>query len=221
MRDKRAGNAIAVFEKSFFCVSWEEDGKQGSRSVNCITIEHLCNDDAVLNSDSLCQQLKLKGVPFRKQNIVSLCDKVRNCMRPEWSAFLTKKDVRLQHAPVKFSVCQGQTRKDVSTVKTKEWYSFLKCNVVKVPTAEGVWSTLFLQYRVNTIWKNIIVPFASPVMFHMDFKLRHRRIYTGEILHQMNKTCKSVCNTDDENLEHCFLYCDSLQSFKTVLNKLL
>lgn len=108
--------------------------------------------------------------------------------------------------------------------KTKDMYCVLRCGIVETPSAEKAWRNLFPPLHIDRMWDNVNVKFALPQMFHLDFRVRHRRIYTGVILHQINKKCLhvcSVCKIADKTLEHVFLECIELLNFKVHLKQLL
>ncbi len=59
---------------------------------------------------------------------------------------------------------------------------------------------------------------------NLDFKLRHNRIYTKVVIHQINKNVNrecDVCKTDPETLMHIFLECKELDVFHEKLKKLI
>lgn len=152
-----------------------------------------------------------------------LCDKIKCCMKPEWLILLQNASCGVQYTPVHFSFYKGKKQIDVCKAKTKDVYCILSDRITKVPTAERAWSNFYPPVKVSKIWHNIVLKFASP-MFHLDFRVRHRRIYTGIILHQINKECLrlcSVCKKDDETLELVFLECVELVNFKVRLKELL
>ncbi|KAG7508793.1 hypothetical protein JOB18_024655 [Solea senegalensis] len=73
--------------------------------------------------------------------------------------------------------------------------------------------------------KNINSPYAHSFANNTDFKIRHRQIFSGIILHQMNsvsyeRVC-TVCNKNDETLEHIFLTCPICEVFIARVQNLL
>ena len=72
----------------------------------------------------------------------------------------------------------------------------------------------FPTKAIHTIWQNIEIPFTMANSFHLVFKLRHRRVFKGIVLHQIAKHIYSrmccMCNDEeeDEDLEH-ILHCSA------------
>lgn len=59
---------------------------------------------------------------------------------------------------------------------------------------------------------------------HLDFKLRHNRIYTKVVIHQINKNVNrecDVCKSDPETLMHVFVECKELDIFHVNVKKLM
>lgn len=62
-------------------------------------------------------------------------------------------------------------------------------------------------------------------IFHLDFRIRHRRIFTGIVLHQIHKNVYqrqcAVCRLEDEDIEHLLLRCTSLTAHRERVKTLL
>ena len=88
---------------------------------------------------------------------------------------------------------------------------------VQKPTCESKWTDTYPGITSSTLWKYIGIPHTPHSIFDLDFKIRHRRIFTCIVLHQMHRevyerTCK-VCEDDDEDVNHLLVYCSELVDF--------
>ena len=192
--------------------------------ANCQSIIHMCNNLGKLDTKTLCRELKLKGVLFRGKIIGEICEKVKRCMKPEWLALLEGPDDEVENNKVVFNMCVGVKIINVCKIKMKTCYDIVIKQIGVTPTANAAWVTVFSNEVEERIWGSIDVRYISPEMFHLDFKLRHRRIFPAVVLHQINngidRQC-TVCFMEDETIEHIFLNCSMLKMFVVKLRLLL
>lgn len=88
------------------------------QTANCFSIRDIYNKSGKIDASILCSKLKIKGVTFRAKNIVSLCQKVKNCLKPAWLNLLEGEAPTLEKTPVSFSLCCGGKDRNISEVKT-------------------------------------------------------------------------------------------------------
>lgn len=78
--------------------------------------------------------------------------------------------------------------------------------ILNTQASEKHWRRLVPTRVIHTIWQSIEIPFITSNSFHLHFKIRHRRIYAGIVLHQIAKQVYSrICCMCGETDEHMFL----------------
>lgn len=123
-----------------------------------------------------------------------------------------------------FIVGKNGEKKCLTDITTKTIYNFFVEKDIKVPASEAVWQKLFPGFNVKSIWKNLSVKYNGLECKNLDFKLRHNRIYTKVVIHQINKNVNrecDICKTDTESLMHIFFECKELDIFNEKLKKLI
>ncbi len=121
-------------------------------------------------------------------------------------------------------IVKNDEKKHLAGVTMKEIYKMLVEKEIKLPASESVWPKVFPDFNVKAIWKNLRVKYNGLDCENLDFKLRHNRIYTKVVIHQINKNVNrecDVCKTDPETLMHIFLECKELDAFHEKLKKLI
>uniref|UniRef100_A0A8C7X432 Reverse transcriptase domain-containing protein n=1 Tax=Oryzias sinensis TaxID=183150 RepID=A0A8C7X432_9TELE len=117
----------------------------------------------------------------------------------------------------RFTVSFGGNTRDVSTLKSRYWYRMVAALETKEPTAEAAWRPFFPGQDTSEIWWSLQGSLFPHAVWNNEFKIRHRKIYTCIVLHQINKeryvrTCP-VCGEVPETLEHIFLECAVVMPF--------
>lgn len=72
------------------------------------------------------------------------------------------------------------------------------------------------------LWKNLNIRFNSIECQQNDFILRHNRVYTKEVLHQIDKSIArecDVCNREVETLMHLYVQCKGLKEYHELLKQ--
>lgn len=192
------------------------------RSSHCVAggitrMRDVMNKCGVFDGGKVCEKLRNEYVSFRKDTIVELGRRVELSLPAEWRDLLRGRTGEMQDNSLNFLLCLDDKTTTISLVKTKTWYSILHSHIVRRPASEIKWQRLFPSCNITTIWKNIEQKYMSSKAFHLDFKIRHRRIFTGIVLHQINKRVYNrecaVCGCGEEDIEHLFLYCNELGVF--------
>ena len=99
---------------------------------------------------------------------------------PEWrQAFLNTAN-KVQDDAVNFLSTSLNPKSILEITITKFWYTTFLRQITKRPTSE-------LQWQKHTLWHNINPIVSNPICVNTDYKIRHRRIFTCVILHQINK----------------------------------
>lgn len=188
-------------------------------------LKHIMNEKEEVEEGRVCKTLREKKVKFRKSQILELCKKIVLCVPSEWRELLRQRKCKVQGNSLNFFLCTDKQLIYIQNVKTKTWYKIFVEKIIRRPASEEAWCEIFPTYNIKTIWENIDIKNSGPKIFNTDFKIRHRRIFTGIALHQINKNVYkrecSVCGILPENLEHIFLHCPCLASFRQKLRILL
>lgn len=187
-------------------------------------IGDIMDDKGNMSLTTVINKLKLQNVRYRRQQIKILIEKLQVSLPSKWKEFLNKKDLAQEDAPNFFLSCHMKG-KLITEYRTKTFYKILIDQIHKPPTAEKAWAKQFPKKDIPSIWLNINENPIPHAIFNTDFKLRHRKIYTGIILHQINKhkygrDC-AVCVSAPETLEHMFFECAVCQPFLSQVRELL
>ncbi len=133
--------------------------------------------------EKVLSTLTRMNVKYRKTQIISIGERIEQSLSPEWRDLLRKGGCKGQGNALNFLLCLGDKTTPISAVKTKDWYQLFTSKIAQRPASEKTWQTIFPSHTVSTIWENIDIPLMNPSVFHSDFKIRHRRIFTGVVLH--------------------------------------
>ncbi|KAK6303067.1 hypothetical protein J4Q44_G00274220, partial [Coregonus suidteri] len=90
--------------------------------------------------------------------------------------------------------------------------------------AEKFWKTVFPELDEKKIWENLNVKYNSKECENNDFKLRHNRIFTKVVLHQINCEVKrecDICGCFPETLMHLFIECEELKDMFCKVKEML
>lgn len=152
-----------------------------------------------------------------ESQVDTMCENIKISLPKSWVERIQEETVKPGYwgMPEMYIVINGK-EKSLSDVTTKMVYKILLKKELKGPASEAVWSKLFPGFDVKTIWKNLSVKYNAIECENLDFKLRHNRIYTKMVIHQINREenreC-DVCLTDVETLMHMFFECKKLDIF--------
>lgn len=119
---------------------------------------------------------------------------------------------------------EGVGLRSLDGVTTNMMYNFMLKKEIKSPASESVWPKVIPGLNVKKIWENLCVKYNGIECENLDFKLRHNRIYTKVVLHQINKNLNrecDVCRAAPETLMHVFLECKELDVFHEKLKGLI
>ena len=158
-----------------------------------------------------------KGITYRKEVIVKVLERVEESVMSEWGDGFRNKGRVGQDDAVGISLRLGRETHTIADITTKIWYKHALTYRVQKPTCESKWTDTYPDITPNILWKYIDIPHTPHAIFDLDFKIRHRRIFTCIILHQMlrgvyGRTCM-VCERRDEDFNHIFVYCCELAEF--------
>lgn len=197
-------------------------GALAKASIN--VIGDIIDNKGKMNLTTVLNKLKNHNIRYKKQQITLLIEKLQASLPSKWKKLLTKKDLVQDDAP-NFFLSSHTTEKLITEYRTKTFYKILIDQIHKPPTAEKAWAKQFPNKDTSSIWLNINENPIPHSIFNTDFKLIHRKIYTGIILHQINKHKFSrdcaVCVSAPETLDHMFYECAVCQPFLGQVSELL
>ena len=86
------------------------------------------------------------------------------------------------------------------------------------------WRAIFPSAGTEGLWSTMTCSFLPPQCLSLDFKIRHRIVYTGVILNRLDRSRSrdcARCSVEPETLEHLFLDCPVGAPFRTAIRGLL
>ena len=188
-------------------------------------IKHIVNRKGDIDGDMVVGRLKEKNIKFRSDAVKKCLWNVKMCLTKEWINLLKRCNVPMQDDAVEILLCLGEKKTNISHVTTKTIYHTLLQTRFQKPTSEKTWTSIFPNQNIVNIWQNIDIKHTPHTVHNLDFKIRHRRVFTGIILHQICKTKYQrtccVCEKEEEDQQHIFLECQALDSFMEKLWTLL
>jgi exonuclease III len=159
-----------------------------------------------------------------RTTVENMYKRILGCLPGEWCVLINKEvATRAKGLPVLYYESNGK-KYDLSGLKVKKVYEKCILREIKTPASEKVWSRVFVNIDVKSIWKNVNVKYNSIECEDNDFKLKHNRIFTNVVLHQINRDVKrecDICGTGVENFMHFFVECSRLEEFHKFLKGIL
>ena len=185
----------------------------------------ILNKQGQIDKDTLLTTLRRKITGFKKKQIINTCEKIEAGLPPEWRQAFLKTGGKVQDDALTFLLSTGPNTKNIQETTTKFWYNSFLRQITKRPTSEVHWQKAFPNKNIPSIWHNIYPTLSNPKCVNTDYKIRHRRIFTGVILHQINKNVYgrdcTVCKEKEEDIEHLFLKCPACIRFTEQVKNLL
>lgn len=203
---------------------------QGRPLINChlsqaglTAVGSVCGKNGMFDLVGVKKRLRVEGRTYRMQRLKIIKGIFDDCMRKEWIGRMGVDVVR--DKPLGFFLCLDDKLKSIEQIQTKIFYSILIKKEISKPAAEKSWAKVFPGHQLNRIWSNIEFKFIPPGIFNSDFKIRHRRIFTSIVLHQIhkdkfNRMC-AVCGKEEEDFEHLILCCSALKVFRAYIKDLV
>lgn len=158
----------------------------------------------------------------KKRTIENMYEKIKSSIPREWVNRINSEEIveREEISIPQLSVEKSGEMVGLERLKVQDFYQIMMRTEVKVPTSEKVWTNVFPQMDVKKIWVNLNVKYNDIECEDNDFKMRHNRIFTNVVLHQINRLVKrecDVCGVSPESFMHLFLDCGELTDFYSKL----
>ena len=161
----------------------------------------------------------------RKGTVMNMYDTIKSSIPREWVDRINSEDaVERGDVMPKLNVEKSGEMVELERLKVKNFYQLVLRTEVKVPASEKVWTNVFPGMDVKKIWVNLNVKYNCIECEDNDFRLRHNRIFTNVILHQLDRSVKrecDVCGVSPETFMHLFLDCGELTDFYSKLKMFL
>lgn len=122
------------------------------------------------------------------------------------------------------TVFWGGEWRGLKVLKTRILYDLFLLKEVKKPGSLKFWERVMPGLTAERVWRGWRITQNSLESEDNDFKLRHNRIFTNSVLHQIDRTINKkcdVCKQENEDLLHLFINCDELKKCCEKLKQLL
>lgn len=161
----------------------------------------------------------------RKGTVLRMYERIKECVPGEWVRLLDNHSSNgvLETLPEMKVKC-GETMQALSSTQVRALYWAIITRKVRAPASEKVWRQVFPGMEVETLWENMVVRLNSLECTHFDFMLRHNRVFTKVVLHQVDRSVSRVCDVcrdEDENLMHMMFECVDVAGFYVRLREML
>ncbi len=160
-----------------------------------------------------------------KSTIVNMYNKLKTAVPVEWKQWINSEEVGTGCTDLPALYIEKNGKKtSLKDCKVKDFYWMFVENELKRPTSETTWLRLFKDLEVCDIWISGFAKYNSRECEDIDFKIKHNRIFTNDVIHQINKNVRrecDVCENEAENLLHLFVNCEKLKDFFVKLKSCL
>ena len=195
------------------------------RAAGVTRVGQVVNRAGTFDVVAVLSALRAGGIRYRAGHIRSTGDRLDSAMPGSWRGVLTSGGLVVGEPRLGFLLCLGEKERELSGVPTRVVARLLTSAEGRRPTSERAWSAAFPDADVGTIWGNMGIPMVPHACHDLDFKIRHRGVFTGVILHQIHKelfsrTCV-VCKSGDEDLMHLFVTCKCLSNLHVFLSHII
>lgn len=185
--------------------------------ANIHTIADILDDQENISTTKVLNKLQQNKAKFRTETVRTVIENINKEFPIEWKRLLKQRKQPRQTDTLNFAL-KEQKHKLLTECNNKIIYTRLIKQIIKPPTARSTWSILMPELNTALIWTNIDINPLPQEVFNMEFKIRHRKIFTATVLDQMNKdkytkNC-TFCTTSIETLEHLFLECTACNPFR-------
>ena len=170
----------------------------------------------LLPEHSIVDMVREIDCDVRKATIIGAYNKIKSCMSIEWMDRINSNEEKKTVGDwPELYIERGNHKVSLDKLKVKTVYQIVIENVLKRPASDVMWKNKYNDIDVDDIWRSM-VKHNSLECDENDFKIKHNRIYTKIILHQINRNLNrmcDVCKQGDEDLFHLFLNCGCLSNF--------
>lgn len=168
-------------------------------------VQDIIDGKKELNLHIIYHKLKKNKIKYREREIEKIFNYIRSNISNDRMQILEKGNRYLMQDEA-CNFVHIQSNKSIQECSSKFFYQLLIRKIIKEPTAA------LNSLNINTlhIWYNINDKPIPLNILSTEFKLRHRKLYTGLILHQIDKKIGrgcTVCGVAEETLLHLLIEC--------------
>jgi len=160
-----------------------------------------------------------------KGTIVNAFEKIKSSIPKSWIALIERQEVKTKEYKFpEMYIEQNNCKVELAKMLLKGFYRIMLKKEVKRPTSEIYWRKVYPEIKSEMLWKNLHIRYNSIECEQNDFMLRHNRLYTKEVLHQIDKSIGrkcDVCDGEVENLMHLYVECQGLEEHHEMLKQLV
>lgn len=150
-------------------------------------------------------------------------DIILKCIPKEWKQTLMSKQI--ENTDSIPSVCIDEHISiPIVNSTTCLIYNILVSRVCREPISLQYWNSVFDNFNLEGVCKNIHMPMKNPSAVELDFKILHRIVYSNEFLLKIGITDSNlccICKQESENLLHMFLKCSHLENFRIFIKEII
>lgn len=194
--------------------------RRGEWTEPLVSVVDVVDGSGRVSVSAVCERLGVSGVDVNRGKVRRFCRVLDECLTDEWRGCL-QNGGGVSDGVVRFT-CDDV---DFESLRPRHWYKRLVRGCLKPATALVAWGHRFPGRAVLAVWHTLKEPYLPPAVFHSNFKLLHRRVFTSVVLHQIQKTVYSrtcaVCGRAAEDFDHFFLTCGDVLRFRAWVRRLL
>lgn len=162
---------------------------------------------------------------IEKEKVDGECENIKKSLPEKWVERIERETTKVgDWGMPEMYIVENERKKFLLEINVKTVYKIMVKKEIKAPASEAVWTRQFPDWKVKTVWRNLNVKFNGLDCENLDFKLRHNRIYSKVVIHQINKNVSRVCDVceaEPETLMHIFLECKELEDFHVKIKKMI
>ena len=157
--------------------------------------------------------------------VITYYEVVQTSMPLQWSALI--RNTAVPHCSTTLPILyffKGNEWKHLKLITSKFIYNNFLLAVVQKPASVDYWKTVFPSLDAALIWGSWRIRGNSIEAEDNDFRIRHNKVFTNVILHQLDRTIDrhcDICGLQAETLMHLFCNCIELNVFFVKLKNCL
>ena len=220
-----------VYDNPIFCNPSITCGKKSLLFYDFIDagitqVKHICYEviPGFLSKNSIIEILTEKFPEINKTEVGKSYDKILSSIPDTWHDLLRLPNpIEVKRTPTLFLI-RNTRLIDFLSATTKIFYDFFLSLFFETPTAEKFWLDKFPSLKFTSVYSAVHIPFLSPDVHCLNYRLAMNGIFTLEKLYKINMIdspiCK-LCGIHTESLIHMFVSCDSVQGLRCLLIDML
>lgn len=160
-----------------------------------------------------------------RKTIMNFMEKILTSLPGQWKDAIKTEIVSNREIGLpELKICKNNEWVCMKVLKTKEMYQWFVSREMQPPASLEFWRRAMQGFNTENVWNKWRINENSIECEDNDFRIRHNKICTNVILHQIDRTTDrtcDICKTEPENLHHLFVNCAGLNVFFVRLKNLL